>query len=162
MSVQISDGQALWSQIVGVPQGHPKAGSYREYSLMTYYHGNRAKALYFRLKDSDSGMVFKTYTLGDYLTVYPPEHHLDRENRLHVLHMSSPQKYAHSIIGIDGDLLTRAKYFSKGTDRPKLVRSDSGNVTVVGGLTEQEATAPYEREQFRMLSERPPGLPVVD
>ena len=36
VSVQVTEGQAMWSQIVGVPQGYPGAGTYREYSLMTY------------------------------------------------------------------------------------------------------------------------------
>ncbi len=160
--VQISDGQAMWSQIVGVPQGHPKAGSYREYSLMTYYHGSRTKSLYFRLRDSDTGRVFKTYPLGDYLSVQPPVHHIDRENRLHVLHMSSPLKYTHSIVSIDGDPVSRKGYVAKGADRPELRRSDFGDVTVVGGMTAEEAAVPYEQKQFRLLSERPPGMPVLN
>ena len=161
-SVQITDGQAMWSQIVGVPQGHPKAGSYREYSLMTYYHGARNKSLYFRLRDSDSGMVFKTYPLGDYMTVRAPMHAIDRLNRLHVLHMSSPQKYSYTIIDIDGDPISQRRFAEKGSDRPKLVTNDFGEVSVVGGLTEEEAAATYEHRQFRLLSERPPGMPRVD
>ncbi len=162
ISVQVTDGQPLWSQIVGVPQGHPKAGSYREYILMTYYHGSRAKSLYFRLRDSESGMVYKTYPIGDYMSVRPPMHHIDRDNRLHVLHMSSPQKYTLSIISIDGDLLSRDFYRSKGTDRPELIRNDYGDVSVVGGITEEEAALPYEQSQFHLLSERPPGMPVLN
>lgn len=161
-SVQVIEGKPLWSQIVGVPQGHPKAGSYREYSLLTYYHGSRAKSLYFRLRDNDSGMVYKTYPIGDYLSVRPPMHHIDRENRLHVLHMSSPQKYTYSMISIDGDPLVRKGYVAKGTDRPELIRSQYGDVSVEGGITEEEAAIPYEQSQFHLLSERPPGIPVVN
>jgi len=162
LSVQVTDGRPMWSQIVGVPQGHPKAGSYREYSLMTYYHGSRSKSLYFRLRDSDTGMVYKTYPLGDYLSLHPPMHEIDRENRLHVLHMSAPQTYIYSIISIDGDPLTRKGYVSKGTDRPELVRSEFGDVSVKGGMTEEENETPYQGQQFHMLSERPPGMPVVN
>ncbi len=160
--VQVTNGQPLWSQIVGVPQGHPKAGSYREYILMTYYHGSRAKSLYFRLKDNDTGMVYKTFPIGDYMSVRAPMHHIDRDNRLHVLHMSSPQKYTYSIISIDGDLLSRDFYRSKGTDRPELIRSAYGEVSVVGGISEEEASLPYEQSQFHLLSERPPGMPNVN
>ena len=162
VSVQITDGQAMWSQIVGVPQGHPKAGTYREYSLMTYYHGARNKSLYFRLRDSDSGMVFKTYPLGDYMTIRQPMHAIDRLNRLHILHMSSPQKYTYTIVDIDGDPISQRRYVEKGADRPELKSNDFGDVSVVGGLTEEEASVTYEKRQFRLLSERPPGMPYVN
>lgn len=161
VSVQVTDGQALWSQIVGVPQGHPRAGTNREYSLMTYYHGARNKSLYFRLRDSDSGMVFRTYPLGDYISVRPPEHAIDRTNRLHVLHMSSPQKYSYIVIDIDGDPVIQERYVEKGTNRPRIVTNDSGSVAVAGGLTEAEANVNYEKKQFRMISERPPGMPYL-
>lgn len=157
--VQITDGQAMWSQIVGVPQGHPKAGSYREYSLMTYYHGARQKTLYMRLKDNDSGMVIKTYPVGDYLSVRKPAHAIDRQNNLHVLHMSAPNRYTYTVIDIDGERVQRETYYSKGTNRPELATNDFGDVQVQGGLTPEEASQNYEQTQFHRLSERPPGLP---
>ena len=160
-SVQVTEGQAMWSQIVGVPQGHPKAGTYREYSLMTYYHGARAKSLYFRLKDSESGMVYKTYPIGDFMTVRPPQHAIDPRNQLHILHMSGPQKYKYTIINIDGNPVEQQTLYAKGNDRPELKTSDFGEVSVVGGITQSEAETPYEQTQFRRLSERPPGLPKL-
>jgi len=159
ISVQVTEGQALWSQIVGVPQGYPGAGSYREYQLMTYYHGARAKALYFRLRDSDSGQVFKTYPIGDYLAVRKPTYSIDRANQLHVLHMTGPQRYQYTVIAIDGEPIRRERYFEKGANRPELKTSDFGEVSVVGGITEAQASTPYEQAEFRRMSERPPGLP---
>ena len=159
ITVQITDGQPIWNQIVGVPQGHPKAGTYREYSLMTYYHGARSKALYFRLKDNDTGIVYKTYPIGDYMSLRPPTHAIDRQNQLHVLHMTGPQKHKYTIINIDGDPVSQTVYFEKGTNRPELKTTDYGDVTVVGGLTEEEIGTPYEETEFHRLSERPPGLP---
>ncbi|MAS94490.1 MAG: hypothetical protein CMO55_14925 [Verrucomicrobiales bacterium] len=159
VSVQVTQGQPIWSQIVGVPQGHPKAGTYREYSLMTFYHGARSKALYFSLKDSDSGMVYKTYPLGDYMTVRPPQHAIDQQNRLHVLHMSGPQRYKYSIIGVDGDPISQQTFFEKNGNRPEIKSNDFGEVAVSGGFTESEMETPYEEAEFRRLSERPPGLP---
>jgi len=159
VSVQVTEGQPMWSQIVGVPQGYPGAGSYREYQLMTYYHGARAKALYFRLRDSDSGQVFKTYPIGDYLAVRKPTHAIDRMNQLHVLHMTGPQRYQYTVIAIDGEPIRRERFYEKGTNRPQLRSTESGDVSVVGGITESEAATPYEEAQFRRMSERPPGLP---
>ncbi|MEM9016115.1 MAG: hypothetical protein AAGC68_03815, partial [Verrucomicrobiota bacterium] len=77
VTAQVTEAQPLWSQIVGVPDGYPGAGTYREYSLMTYYHGSRGKALYFRLKDSDSGVVYKTYPIGDYMSLRKPTYAID-------------------------------------------------------------------------------------
>lgn len=159
ITVQVTDGQPMWNQIVGVPQGHPKAGTYREYSLMTYYHGARSKALYFRLKDNDTGIVMKTYPIGDYMSLRAPTHAIDRQNQLHILHMTGPQKHKYTVINIDGDPVSQKVYFEKGTDRPTLKSTDYGDVTVVGGLTEEQMETPYEQTEFHRLSERPPGLP---
>ncbi|HRQ88895.1 MAG TPA: hypothetical protein PLA50_08865 [Bacteroidia bacterium] len=159
MTVQVTDGQPMWSQIVGVPQGHPQAGTYREYSLMTYYHGARSKAIYFRLKDSDSGAVFRTYPIGDYIALRPPAHAIDTQNQLHVLHMTGPQAYKYTVINIDGEPVQQQVLYEKGGNRPELKRSSYGDVSIVGGLTAEEVGTPYEETQFRRISERPPGLP---
>lgn len=159
VTVQVTDAQPMWSQIVGVPPGMPGEGTYREYSLMTYYHGARSKALYFRLKDSDSGRVFTTYPIGDYMSVRQPQYTIDGQNRLHVLHMTGPKVYKYTVIGIDGDPISQKNYHEKGTNRPQLKTTDFGEVAVIGGLTEEEASTPYEESEFRRLSERPPGMP---
>jgi len=159
-TVQITDGQPMWSQIVGVPQGHPEAGSYREYALMTYYHGARNKSLYFRLRDNDSGMVYKTYPIGDYMSIRPPQHAIDRQNQLHILHMSAPQKYTYTVVNVDGIPKMQREYYEKNADRPELVSNDFGEVRVEGGITAEEASVSYEETEFPRLSERPPGMPT--
>jgi hypothetical protein len=40
-----------------------------------------------------------------------------------------------------------------------LKNSGYGEVSVVGGITEDEAKTPYETQEFHPISERPPGLP---
>ncbi len=159
LTIQVTDGQAMWSQIVGVPQGYTDAGKYREYSLMTFYHGARSKALYFRLRDSDSGVVYTTYPLGDYMSLRPPTQAIDTKNQLHVLHMSGPQMYKYTVINIEGDPVQQDTFYEKGTDRPRLDTDAYGNVAVVGGMTAEEKNTPYEETEFRRLSERPGGLP---
>ncbi len=159
ITVQVTQGQPMWSQIVGVPQGHPDAGTYREYSLMTYYHGARSKALYFRLKASDSGYVHRTYPIGDYMSLRPPVHEIDSQNQLHILHMTGPRTYKYTVINIDGEPVKQQKLFEKGSNRPELKISDYGDVTVVGGMNEAEVKTPYEQVEFHRLSERPPGMP---
>ena len=160
-AVQVTDGQPFGdSQIVSVPPGYPDAGSNRELSLMTFYHGARGKSLYFRMKDPDSGRVFKTYPIGDYMTVRKPVKAIDSQNSLHVLHMSAPQAYKYTIIGIHGDPIKQENLYEKGNNRPELRSTDYGEVTVVGGITQEQKETPYEQVQFRRLSERPPGMPA--
>lgn len=160
ITVQVTEGQPMWSQIVGVPQGHPDAGTYREYSLMTYYHGARSKSLYFRLKDSESSLVFRTYPIGDYLALRPPAHAIDYQNQLHVLHMTGPQAYRYTVINIDGEPVRQQTLYEKGANRPELKSNGMGDVSVTGGISEDEARQPYEEQQFQPLSARPPGLPT--
>ncbi|MCG8599875.1 MAG: hypothetical protein MI807_07025 [Verrucomicrobiales bacterium] len=159
-SVQITDGQPMWNQIVTVPPGYPDAGRNREYSLMTFYHGARGKSIYFRMKDSDTGMVYKTYPIGDYMTVRKPTQAIDAQNSLHILHMSGPQAYKYTVIGVHGDPIKQENLYEKGSNRPQLRSTDYGEVSVVGGITQQEKQTPYEQVEFRRLSERPPGLPT--
>jgi len=159
ITVQVTQGQPMWSQIIGVPKGHPDAGTYREYALMTYYHGARSKALYFRLKQSDSGYVYRTYPIGDYMSLRPPAHAIDSQNQLHVLHMTGPQAYKYTVINIDGEPVHQQKIFEKGTNRPELKTTSHGDVSLVGGITADEVKSPYEQAEFHRLSERPPGLP---
>ncbi|MEM9283011.1 MAG: hypothetical protein AAGA96_14380, partial [Verrucomicrobiota bacterium] len=158
-TVQVTDGQTLWKAVVGIPQGFPNAGQNREYSLMTFYHGARSKALYFRLTGSDNGIVYKTYPIGDYMNLRPPTHAIDSRNQLHILHMSGPQRYKYTVINIMGDPVEQATYYEKGSNRPELKTGSYGDVSIVGGLTEEEVSTPYEQTQFRRLSERPAGLP---
>ena len=63
---------------------------------------------------------------------------IDRENKLHVLHMSGPQTYKYTVIGVDGDRVKQENLFEKGSDRPQLKTTDYGDVTVIGGITEHE------------------------
>ncbi len=158
-SIQVTEGQAMWNQIVGVPQGHVGAGSYREYSLMTFYHGARSRALYFRLKNSDSGVVYRTYPIGDYMSLRKPTHAIDKQNQLHVLHMSGPQRYKYTVINIEGDPVTQENFYEKGANRPQLDTTSYGEVSVIGGISELEMATPYEETEFRLLSDRPAGLP---
>lgn len=159
ITVQVTQGQPMWSQIVGVPQGHPEAGTYREYALMTYYHGARSKALYFRLKQSDSGYVYRTYPIGDYMNLRPPTHAIDAQNQLHILHMTGPHAYKYTVINIDGEPVQQQKLFEKGTNRPELKTTSFGDVSIVGGISEEDVKTPYEQVEFHRLSERPPGMP---
>ncbi len=123
---------------------------------MTYYHGARSKALYFRLKDSDSGMVFRTYTIGDYMTLRPPEKAIDSQNTF-TFSTCRPQAYKYTVISIDGEPIRQQNLYEKGSNRPQLKNSGYGEVSVVGGITEEEAKTPYETQEFHPIPSVPRG-----
>lgn len=73
--------------------------------------------------------------------------------------MSGPQAYKYTIVGIHGDPIKQENLYEKGNNRPELRSTDYGDVSVVGGITQEQKETPYEQVQFRRLSERPPGMP---
>lgn len=160
ISLQVTDGRPFWSQPFGVPPGRDGAGTYREYSLIDFANLSQ-KELYFRLSDKSTGQAITTFSLGRMLSVRPPTYGVDPQNRMHVLHMVAPKAYAHVVIDVDGQMLSRDIYYEKESDRPKLVTTSDGSLGVYGGMTAEEHDISYEDREFRKLSELPPGMPML-
>lgn len=160
ISIQVTDGRPFWSQPFGVPPGREGAGTYREYSLINFANLSQ-KELYVRLTDKSSGQALTTFSLGRMLTVHPPTYGVDSQNRMHVLHMVAPKAYAHVVVDVDGQMLSRELYYEKDADRPKLVTISDGMLGIYGGMTAEEHDTPYEEREFRKLSELPPGMPLL-
>ncbi|MEM7012566.1 MAG: hypothetical protein AAF585_13910 [Verrucomicrobiota bacterium] len=158
--IQVSDGREIWNQVVGVPQGREGEGTYRRYSMMTFSNGAK-KELYLRIKQEENSAVRATYSLGPIITVRSPEFTIDKENRLHCLHMAAPRTYAHTVIDVDGVVVNREVY-REDVNRPKLAAAGVGDVVVVGGVSEKEDAASPIDADIRRLSERPKGMPRVD
>jgi hypothetical protein len=158
-SIQITNGAELWSQVVGVPAEFAQDGSYRKYSVLRFDQQGR-KEIYFRLSRAESGLVMTTYSLGRLLMVTDPAMGVDTNNRLHVLHMGAPQSYAHTTINVDGKPKPQEFFFAKGENRPRLVRAANGDIVVEGGIPADKDDSVYEKNEFRMLSELPPGMPL--
>ena len=158
-SIQITGGHEIWSQVVGVPPEYDKQGTYRKYSVLRLDHQG-GKEIYFRLSHADSGVVIKTYSLGRLLMVTDPKMGVDTGNRLHILHMGAPQAYAHTIIDVEGNALPQEFFFAKDNNRPRLVQMGSGDIFVEGGIPADKKDSIYEKNEFRKLSELPPGMPL--
>jgi hypothetical protein len=62
-----------------------------------------------------------------------PEHHIDKESRLHVFYQYGARSFCYQVISPAGELLTRQTYEYTGT-RPRLELSAEGKVVVVGGV----------------------------
>lgn len=159
-TIQVAEARELWHQVVGVPEGHEMAGTYRRYVLMTFNDGAR-KLLYVRVQDEKSGTVRTSFSLGQVIMIRPPEWIIDVQNALHVLHTGAPHTYAYTVIDVDGKVLKREAFHEEEGSRPKLSASNDGSVLVIGGISEQQARQDPLHAEVRKISERPEGLPVT-
>jgi len=158
-TIQVSEARELWHQVVGVPDDHEMAGSYRRYVLLTFNNGSQ-KLLYVRVQDEKSGVVRTSYSIGQVILIRKPKWAIDKENRLHVLHMGAPRTFAHTIVNVDGKMVEREIYYEEGSSRPKLQPMPDGSVSVVGGISDKEAKRDPLQADVRKISERPKGLPT--
>lgn len=160
-AIQVADAQELWSQVVGVPEGHDNAGTYRRYVLLTFNNGSQ-KLLYIRLQEEKTGTVRTSFSIGQVVLVRPPEWIIDVQNTLHVLHMGAPRTYAYTVVDIDGKVLTREVYHEEGSRRPKLSTANDGSVVVVGGISDQKVRQDPLQAEVHKISERPENLPLTN
>jgi len=155
---EVTDARPIWQQSVGIPDGVAAPGNVRTYSLLTNRFPDHT-ALYVRVQDKDSGIVYATYSLGRSIEFEQPQAEIDRANQLHVLHCAAPHAWSYSRIGLNGELLTHSSFMETKT-RPRLVHSGNGEVAVRGGVA--ETPGKNSRSTAPKLSARPPGLPKND
>ena len=154
--IEVTEGQLLWSQKVGIPDGQANAGQYRTFSLLSFRHEDNI--LYVRIEDEGAGVVYGTYPLGRLIDGYPPEAQVDLLSQLHILQMIQPKEYLYTRVGADGSILGQQDYTDLKT-RPRLDRNADGDVAVGGGI-EVLPKAPEQADAAGpKLSDRPAGLP---
>jgi hypothetical protein len=155
---QVTDARPIWQRTVGIPDRASGAGNVRTYSLMTNRFPNHT-ALYVRVEDKDTGIVYATESLGRIIAVDEPQAELDRDNQLHVLHCTAPRAWTYSRIGLNGEVLAHSSLIETKT-RPRLFHASDGSVAVRGGVAEeavvQQAAGP---NPIPKLSDRPPAPP---
>jgi hypothetical protein len=156
----VSEGQTLWQQTVGIPDGQKNAGQYRSYTLLSFRQPKNLM-LYVRIVDENAGVVYGTYPLGALVNGYDPEAQVDSLSQLHILEMGAPKEYLYTRIGPNGEMLGQQDYTDLKT-RPHLKRSAEGDVAIAGGIevlpkTPQAADA----DAGPKLSDRPAGMPAA-
>lgn len=156
-TIQVSDGRELWRQVVGVPEGREGEGTYRRYTLLSFNTGSE-RLLYVRVQDDRTGAVFATFSLGQFIAIREPEWTIDGQNQLHILQMGAPRTFAHTVIDVDGQVVSRQVYYEAGGRRPQLAPTDTGEIVVAGGISEEDATRNPLGPAIHMISERPEGL----
>lgn len=155
-SIEITDGQLLWSQTAGIPDGQPGGGGMRKFSLLVHQNGEY-KMLYVRVEDRENGTVFCTQELGRMIEGQPPLAEFDLGNNLYVLQLIGQREYLLSKIGLNGAYLGGTRYTAPKS-RPYFRKLPDGQLQIVGGR--REAIAQGTVEPPVKLSERPKGLPA--
>jgi hypothetical protein len=154
---EVTDARPIWQRTVGVPNDAAAPGSIRTYSLLTNRFPNHT-ALYVRVEDKDTGIVYATESLGRIISMDEPQAQLDRENQLHVLHCSAPRSWAYTRIGLNGEVLDHTSFLEAKT-RPRLFHAADGQVVVKGGLAQNVSAEPAKPISVPKLSTRPAAIP---
>ncbi len=154
----VTDVQPYWQQDFGVPQGLRDAGRVRRYSLHIL-RGDDGSRLYFRLTDQRSQLRLATYSLGPVSLALDPTFSLDAHNRLQVFFLAAPRVFAHCILDVDGQLVSR-KYYREGENNRPVLATRGGEFFVNGGIPydPNAAASAAETSNERRASQRPPGL----
>jgi hypothetical protein len=155
---EVTEARPIWQKTVGIPADISAPGNTRTYSLLTNRFPNHT-AIYVRVEDKESGIVYATHSLGRIIAFDEPHAELDRENQLHVLHCSAPRTWIYTRVSLNGEVLAHSSLLEART-RPRLTHSADGAVSVRGGVpeapvtTQQQNTPPAPK-----LSDRPPNPP---
>lgn len=160
-TIQVAEARELWSQVVGVPEGHEMAGTYRRYALLMFNNGAE-KLLYVRVQDERTGTVRASYSLGQIVLIREPERIIDAQNCLHILHMGAPRAFAYTVIDVDGKVLKRQTYYEEGGSRPRLTASNDGSALIIGGISDEKAREDPIHAEVRKISDRPKELPTAN
>ena len=154
---EITDARPIWQRTVGVPNDAAGSGNVRTYSLLSNRFPDHT-ALYVRVEDKDTGIVYATVSLGRLISMYEPQAQLDRENQLHVLHCAAPRSWTYSRIALNGGVIAHSTFLETKT-RPRLFHSPQGEVVVKGGMSEASAARPASAGPAPKLSDRPATVP---
>jgi hypothetical protein len=156
-AIEVSEGQTLWQQTVGIPDGQQNAGQYRSYTLLGFRQP-KANMLYVRIEDQNAGVVYGTYALGPLINGYEPDAQVDALSQLHILQMVAPKEYLYTRLGPNAEMLGQQDYTDLKT-APHLKRTAEGDVAIGGGIEVLPRTA-QTTIMGPKLSDRPAGMPT--
>ncbi len=151
----VINGRAVWKQRAGVP-GTP--GDTREYRIMNVQRGDSTE-LYVQVEDVKRNKMLATYSMGRNLAFREFRATLDNKNQMHVLFLTSPTIWSHTVVNAAGKTVRR-QYHKKGPGGviPKLITTDNGVVGVMNSSFYDPDKVNDLRSQLHNLSELPLGL----
>lgn len=150
----VNRGVPSWKTKVGVPG---VAGDQREYRIIDYNNGDSPQ-LYVQVEDVKRGHMLACYSMGRNLSFRQALKAIDRENKLHVLFMTTPELYCYTIVDTSGKTVKRLYYKAIGSTRPYLHTHDDGSVVVSNAALYDPEKEAEEQNKFHNLSEMPNGF----
>jgi len=148
-------GNAVWKQKAGVP-GTP--GDTREFRILDVKN-EAATQLYVQVEDVKRSKMLATYSMGRNLSFRDFTATLDNKNRMHVLFLTNPTIWSHTVVDASGKTVRRT-YHKKGSGGliPRLITTDSGIVGVMNSTIFDPEKEADIRNKLHKLSELPIGL----
>jgi len=148
-----SGGTPYWTQKVGIPGSSNRT---REFRLLNF-SGDSKTQIYAQVRDDRTGQLVKTFVLGDILLLRKPLATVDRQQRMHVMFLSTPSMWVHCVIDTDGRLVTREIHQRAALGDPLLLTSHDGDVQVANSVPYDAKAASEERAKTHKASDRPTG-----
>ncbi len=149
-----SAGRLYWSQKVGVSGSTSHT---REYRILNFA-GDLKSQIYAQIEDNRTGQFVRTFLLGDVLMLRKPLATVDREQRMHVMFLTTPTMWVHCVINTDGKLVDRKIHQRGPQGDPQLLTFGDGSVRVANSIPYDPKAAAEQRAKIRKASDRPPVL----
>ncbi len=146
-----SPGRLYWSQKVGIPG---KSNQTREFRILNFA-GDSKSQIYAQIVDGRSGQFVRTFLLGDVLMLRQPLTTVDRQQRMHVMFLTTPTMWVHCTIDTDGRLKDRQIHQRGPQGDPQLLTFADGSVRVANSIPYDPKAAAEQRAKIRKASDRP-------
>ena len=146
-----SSGRLYWSQKVGLPGS---SGNTREFRVLNF-SGDTKSQIYAQIEDGRSGQLVRTFLLGEVLMLRKPLTTIDRNQRMHVMFLSTPTMWVHNVIDTDGRLVSRQIHQRGPQGDPQLLTFGDGSVRVANSIPYDPKAVAAERAKIRKASDRP-------
>ncbi len=148
-----SSGMSYWTQKVGLLGSGNRT---REFRVINF-SGDSKTQIYAQIQDDTSGQLVRTFLLGDVLLLRKPLVTVDRQQRMHVMFLSTPSMWVHCVIDTDGRLVAREIHQRGPQGDPLLLTSPDGTVQVANSIPYDAKAAAEERTRTHKASDRPTG-----
>lgn len=149
----LSSGTSYWSQKVGLIKDPSRI---REFRILKFYGDNKSQ-LYAQVQDMQTGEPIRTFLLGEMLTVRKPVATVDRSQRMHVMFLTTPTLWVHSVVDTDGRLISRKIHQRAAQGDPQLLTFADGSVRVANSIPYDSKAREAQRATSRKASDRPAG-----
>jgi len=105
--------------------------------------------------DNTTGQPIQTYALGEALLFRKPEATVDRDQRVHVLFLTTPSVWSHIVVDSDGKVISRSFHKRGPASDPRLVTFGNGEVLVAGSIPYDPVAEREARSRDHKISDRP-------